>query len=432
MLCTNEPYNENDDIAISKTSCYNYVLTNKSICEQAVTVQLLTADTTQPITSYTLPSLGSLAIVLPKDGIYSIKGTGTCTYLEVSDDKTGVPDIQHIAVFEFPFLSGALPITLVRDTTQGVNAYDAGLDGASSLNTPANLLAALTAYGVGTGFVYHAEVAAPSNSFTGTWSNVYSGTDGWRLLVAYVGTEIDRVVQNGQNYTPVARACGYYINTAPYDYITQIVVDGVEQMVSPQYYDLTEQAGVDAFTSTIGTALSNFGTPFTLSETYFVGGVVLDQAECPIISMTQANGEEVPHVIQWCTTFFEFCALWNCVQKKLAEWLCCNDPCAPGCNNAPHGDEWLDMVLTLTMWGMAPLLNEHHLWQFGKLQDDMGSNLERLQPTILLWQRWYKMVENCGCPQTNGCSPCSGGGLLIPQSPVVQPVGTNTGGCGCG
>jgi len=434
MLCNTQPYNENEDVLISKTDCYNYILTNKSICTQTVTVQLLTADTVQPITTYTLEPLSTLNITLPSDGIYSIKGVGGCNYLTVEDEQEFTFDVMHVAVFDLGLLSGTQSVTFVRDTVAPVTVYDSGVHGASTLNTPANLLAQLLAYGTATGKPFLYSVLAPTDPIGGGWDELYANIDNWRIIVGYIGTEVNEVTVGGVNYAPAVRACVYYDPGVPgtYQYVTQTTVNGDALMTPPQYIDLAVNEQFDLWRSWVAGEMGAYGNIFDAGGPDEVAAVILNEdEECPVLVVTLAEGTEELHPIQWCTTLFEWCALWNCLQKKMAEWLCCNDPCAPKCN-PPHGEEWIDQVMNLTMWGIAPLLTEHHLWQFGKMSDDYGSNLVRLQPTLLLWSRWYKLVQGCGCPQANGCSPCSGGGLLIPQSPIIQPVGTSTGGCGCG
>lgn len=440
MICQTLPYNENDHVRITKSGCYDYTFENKTECSQTVTITRLTNGSIPYSAQFVLEPMGTYNIRLPGDGMYSVVGTGGCAILNVTDTVDIVPLVMHIALFDIGVKNVGDAITLVRDTTNAIDVYNSGVDGVSTLGAPANMITALTNYGIGTGQAYVANMFAPGQVMTGGWNALYADTTGYRLLVGYIGgAVVNRWTVDGVNYSPTVRACAYFIPTTPpgYIYATSAIVNGIEQVSIPSYYDLTVQEQFDNYRSLIVGALSNYGTSFNVPGPDELGGIILneDVTECPDIELTLAQGELIDIEIGWCTTLWEWCRIWNCLQTKMREWLCCNDPCAPHCPNPPTGDKWLDDVMRLTVWGIMPLLQEHHMWQFANLHDDQVANLSRLQPTILLWDRWYKLVENCGCPSGKLCAPCGESGAIMAStvtmhSPMV--IGTNNGGCGCG
>lgn len=434
MLCNSLPYNENDDVRITKQSCYDYTLENKSTCSQTVTVTRLTNGSTSYSEVFTLPPLGSYSITLPGDGMYSLTGVNPdCMILSVTDTQEMVFDVMQVSVLYLGEDDNS-PITRIRDNVQGINAYDAGTDGASTPSSPTNMLNALDAYGTATGKPYWVQLYTAGNGLA-QFAPLYSDTTGYRLVVGFCGTKIDIATVNASDDTPLAHSASYYQSGLPvgYDFVTDALVGGNDIVnTSPAWYDITVPSELIALRDATDSALSVYGTPFLPGILEFTA-VILPSASFPTMQWTLAQGEVVAHPIRWCTTLFEWCKLWNCVQQKMAQWLCCTDPCDTTCSNPPHGADWLDMMMSLTVWGMAPLLTEHRIWQFSNMEDDGGSNLARLQPTINLWDRWYKMVQGCGCATTTPCGNCAGGGTLIPQSPIVNPpTANNNGGCGCG
>ncbi len=440
MLCSEAPYNENDHIRITKSKCYDYTLHNKTECEQTVTVTRLTSGSTPYSVQFTIAPLGTYNIILPADGMYSVTGTGGCQVLTVTDTVDVTALVMHIAVFDIGVKNVGDAITIVRDTVNNITLYDAGVDGASTLGVPANMLTALTNYGVGTGQAYVANMFAPGNVMTGGWDVLYPDTTGYRLLVGYIGgAVVNRWTVDGVNYSPVVKACAYFAPSSPpgYDFVTSVLIDGVEQITPPpSYYDLTDNDQFNAFRSLVIGSISNAGTPFDVPGPDEIAGIIIPlNEECPELVFTLAQGTLTDVEIQWCTTLWEWCRFWNCLQTKMREWLCCYDPCAPRCENPPTGEKWLDEVMRLTVWGIMPLLQEHHIWQFGNLHDDQAANLARLQPTVLLWDRWYKMIEGCGCPTDKTCGACGENGIVPSTVTLHQPftptISGGGGGC-CG
>lgn len=440
MLCATLPYNENDHVRIEKDRCYNYRIINKTCCPIVVSVNRINSGSVAFYEEQTLEGKGSISIVLPSDGIYVVKGVGPtdgCAILTIVESVTNTADVMQISVFDIGVNDIANAITFVSDSVQSINAYNSGVDGASTVGTATNMLNALDAYGTATGANYIRQFKAPGDAFTGGtgWSDIYASTTGYRLLVGYVGAKMNTFVVNGVTYTPVAHAVAYYLDSvfatlpADYDYITQIRVAGNELMVCPEYYEWEVEEELDTALSLAAAEIANYGTTFDVPGPDELIGIILTNATYPTLTITVSTGTIETVNIDFCTTLWEFCKLWDCMQTKIAEWLCCQDPCAPACPNPPSGADYLDLMLNLTLYGMFPLLTEHHIWQFGNLSDDEGANLTRLKPTNLLWDRWYKMIEGCGCAPGKNCE-CGEIGItrFLPQSPIAQTPNCKT--CG--
>lgn len=426
MLCNPLPYNENEFVRIEKDRCYNYRIINKTGCPMTVSVNRINSGSVAFYQELDLPCLGSVSVVLPEDGIYVVKGKGPeggCLTLTIIDSEFVLANVLEISVFDIgPTINRV--INFVRDVSQGPagTAYNGSVPGVAGTSLPANMNLALASFGVATGLSYVVSFVDPGVPLPGGLDVLYADTTGHRLVVGYVGHKIDQFSVASVIYTPVQNAVAYYYPTftPPDTFITGMTIDSFDIVECPMFYDMTLSADIAASIALAQNYLYTLGTSWNIVGPGEIGALILgiNNFVYPIINIEFSSGSLAYVNTDWCTTFFEWCKLWDCAQTKFAEWLCCNDPCAPGCPNPPTGADWLDIVGNLTLWGMFPLLTEHHLFQFGNLSDDEGANLERMKPTVLLWDRWYKMVNGCGCAPTKDCG-CNETGL-ISQSPIVQ------------